>query len=77
MDQALKLVSTGGARFIAVDTSASGTATGSLGTDSRILVLLKSQVVKPLVLNNRYLLNALSHLAFIPGSPRPGFDAKM
>lgn len=35
--------------------------------NTRILALLKAQTLKPPVLNNRYSLFGMSHLAFLPG----------
>jgi hypothetical protein len=56
-------------RFVAVDASPSATLAEGLELDDSMLAVLKPQVLKPLVLNNRYLFHGFSHLAFIPGEP--------
>eukprot|EP00884_Botryococcus_braunii_P023158 jgi/Botrbrau1/9526/Bobra.0211s0017.1 len=54
--------------FLAVDAGRAATLNTPVGMEESILAVLKPQVLKPLVLNNRYLLHGLSHLAFIPGA---------
>jgi hypothetical protein len=57
-------------RFVAVDASNPATLSLPAGAlwDPHILALLKAQTLKPHILNNRYSVFGLSHLAFIPGT---------